>query len=573
MEQKRWKYCEGITHEMSIPNITLIDIFRKSADSYPERPSIYFQGKIKSYKEVEEKVNRFANSLKKLGVKKGDRVAVLMPNCPQFVISFWATLSLGAIITAISPLYTAKEIRYQLQDSEAKILISLDMFLNEIREIQHETKLEQVIISSIAEELPPITKVLYKLFIGIKNPKIKNEQRFKALVKEGKNTRIVTEMNPKEDVAVLQYTGGTTGIMKGAMLTHFNLVAQSNMIAVWDNWIVKPKEQYIMMGVLPFSHIFGLSASFLWGTITAALILLIPDARNLKNILDAINKCKPHFMNAVPILFQKLAEHPDIKKYDLSSLILCISGGEGLPQTTTQKFENVTGTVLIEGYGLSESSPVTHINPANREKRKIGSIGLPISNTLAMLVDLDTQEEIQEYGKTGELWIRSPCVMKGYWNAKEASEKVLVKGWLRTGDIATTDEEGFFRIVDRAKDMIIVSGYKVWPRDVEEVLYAHPAINMTGVIGIKDDRHSELVKAYLVAEPGHEELTLEEVREYCKKSLAAYKVPRQIEYVQDLPRTTLGKVLRKDLRKKSTEEQKTTSIPTPNRNMEIVKEK
>ncbi|MHA1305040.1 MAG: AMP-binding protein, partial [Candidatus Heimdallarchaeaceae archaeon] len=249
-------------------------------------------------------------------------------------------------------------------------------------------------------------------------------------------------------------------------------------------------------------------------------------------------------------MFLKIAEHPDADKYDLTSLVMCISGGETLPKTTVEKFERQTGNVLVEGYGLTESSPVTHINPADKKARKIGTIGMPIPNTMAMIVDTETGEEITEYGKPGELWIRGPSVMKGYWNNKEATDNVLVNGWLRTGDIATMDEDGYFSIVDRLKDMIIVSGYKVWPNEVEDVLYSHPAINMAAVIA-ETTEVQQIVKAVLVKEPGYDELTLEEVREYCKKYLAPYKVPRIIEYRDELPRTPLGKVLRKELRAES----------------------
>ncbi|NPD88198.1 MAG: long-chain fatty acid--CoA ligase [Asgard group archaeon] len=548
MPEKIWSYCEGIPDPVEIPEISVIDLFRQTADKFPDRNMTEFKGKYKSYPEIDEEINRFADSLKKLGVGKGDRVACLMPNCPQYIISFFATNSLGAIFTAISSLYTSKEIRYQLQDSEAKVIVTIDIFLDKIRDVIDDTKLEHVIVSSVADELPKITAFLYKNVIGRKNPKIKDEHKYKDLIKKGENKRIVPKIDPKEDVAVFQYTGGTTGVMKGAMLTNYNLLAQASTLPYWDIWLPeRPKGQYKISGCLPMSHIFGFSTSFLWTVATGGLLYLIPDPRQLEEVMASVSKHGIHFMFAVPVLYQKISEHPNIDKFDLSSLYLCISGGEALPLTTADNFEAVSKCILVEGYGLSESSPVTHVNPATSELKKVGTIGIPIPNTLAMIVDMDTQEEITEYGKEGELWIRSPSVMKGYWNNKEATDNSLVKGWLRTGDIATMDDKGYFSIVDRAKDMIIISGFKVWPSEVEDVLYAHPDINGAGVIQLKTET-GEQVKAVLVAEPGSKELTLKEIRDYCKKSMAPYKVPSSIEYRDELPRSTVGKVLRKDLR-------------------------
>ena len=548
MPKKIWSYCEGIPDEIEIPEMSLVEMFRNTSDKFPDRQLTEFEGKYKTYKQMDEEVNRFANSLQKLGVKKGDRVACLMPNCPQYIVAFFATNSLGAIFTAISALYTEKEIRYQLQDSEAKIIVTLDMFLDKVRAIKEETNLEYIIISSIADEISPLKGFLYKNVIARNNPKVRDELVYKDLIKNGENTRIVTKIDAKEDIAVLQYTGGTTGIMKGAMLTNYNLMSQATILPYWDIWLPsRPEGQYRISGCLPMSHIFGFSTSFLWTIAVGGLLFLLPDPRKIKAVMASIHKHKIHFMFAVPVLYQKIAEHPLISKHDLTSLYMCISGGESLPETTSNKFEETTKALLVEGYGLSESSPVTHVNPANKELRKLNSIGIPIPNTLAMIVDLDTQKEITEYGKVGELWVRGPSVMKGYWNNKEASNAVLVNGWLRTGDIATMDEKGYFSIVDRAKDMIIVSGYKVWPKDVEEVLYSHPDINMVGVVQVKTET-GEKVKAFLVAEPGCKELTQKEIKEFCRDKLAPYKIPTIIEYKEDLPRTVVGKVSRKELR-------------------------
>ena len=413
MTEKIWSYCEGIPDPVDIPEISVVELFRQTAEKFPERNMTEFKGKYKSYPEIEEEINRFANSLKELGVGKGDRVACMMVNCPQYIIAFFATNSLGAIFTAISSLYTSKEIRYQLQDSEAKVIVTLDLFLDKIREVKDDTKIEHIIVSSVGDELPGITAFLYKKVIGRKNPKVKDELKYQDLLKKGENKRIKTKIDPKEDAAVFQYTGGTTGVMKGAMLTNYNLISQASILPYWDIYLPKrPEGQYKISGCLPMSHIFGFSTSFLWTVATGGLLYLIPDPRQLEDLMASISKHGIHFMFAVPVLYQKIAEHPDIGKYDLSSLYMSISGGEALPLSTSEKFEAISDCILVEGYGLSESSPVTHINPPTAELKKVGSIGIPIPNTLAMIVDMDTQDEITEYGKEGELWIRSPGVMK-----------------------------------------------------------------------------------------------------------------------------------------------------------------
>ncbi len=548
MPEKIWNYCEGIPDTIEVPEISMIELFRQTVDKYPERNATHFKGKFMTYTEIEEDVNRLANALQDLGIKKGDTIAILTPNSPQFVVTFFATMSLGAVLTAISPLATVKEIRFQLQDSEAKAIIAMDLFLDKIREIKDDTNIEHIIVSSVADALPPVTAFLYKYVIGRKNPKVKGELVYKKVLKTADNKRINTKINVKDDVAVLQFTGGTTGIIKGAMLTHYNLIAQATILPYWDKWLPEvPKGQYQILGVLPLSHIFGLSTSFFWSIAVGGCLYLVPDPRDLDGLLVEIQNNSIQFMNAVPVLFQKLAEHPKIDKFDLTSLYMCISGGEALPETTSQKFEKASGCILIEGYGLSESSPVTHVNPANYDKRKVGSIGIPLPNTTSMIVDIDTHNEISEFGVPGELWIRGPSVMKGYWNNKEETENTLVKGWLRTGDIATYSEGGYFSIVDRAKDMISVSGYKVWPNEVEDILYTHPDINMVAVVSSKTET-GEMVKAVLVAEPGSKELTQSEIKEFCKEQLAAYKIPKIIEYRDELPRSPVGKVLRKLLR-------------------------
>ncbi|MBD3191190.1 MAG: AMP-binding protein [Candidatus Heimdallarchaeota archaeon] len=555
-----WKYHPNIPAEIDIPNKSIHEIFFDSVDECSDLPFLYFEGNTITYQEAGEKVQKLANALKNLGLKKGDRIALFMPNCPQYVIGYMSILSIGGIVTAISPLYTAKEIKHQLKDSGSKAILTLDMFLDKVREVREETNLEHVIASSIADELSSLKGILYRLVIGRKNPKIQDDElSYSQLLKDSSDTRISVKVNPKEDLAALQYTGGTTGVPKGAMLTHHNLVSQMVILHYWEEWIGGPIPgvQRANMGALPFSHIFGLTTAMLWPIYAGGSILLIPDPRKLEDVLKGIEKYNIQFFNAVPLLFQKLADHPKVGNYNLSSLRQCISGGCSLHPKVLEKFEEKTGATLVEGYGLSEASPVTHINPADRELRKI-NIGMPIPNTEAKIVDLESGEDLKEFSvkgdKTpaGELLIRGPQVMKGYWNRPEATNKVLTEdGWLRTGDVACMDKDGYFAIIDRLKDVIFTSGYQVWPLEVEEVLCNHPDISMAAVIPVTDDQGNELVKAVIVPENEESKPSKEELRAFCKKNLAPYKVPRFFEYREELPLSAVGKVLRRPLREEA----------------------
>ncbi|MEA2070690.1 MAG: long-chain fatty acid--CoA ligase [Asgard group archaeon] len=555
----RWKYHPNIPPEIPVPDKSIFEIFQDTVENHGEKPFLYFQGAQMSYNEAYEKVIRFANSLKELNCKKGDRIAILMPNCPQFVISYISSLSLGCIVTCISPLYAPQEIKYQLDDSGAKVLITLDNFLDNVFQIIDETPVENLIVSSIADELNPLKGLFYRLFIGRKYPsKRPKDLSYKSLIKNGQKIVPKADIDPREDLACLQYTGGTTGVPKGVMLTHRNLVSQMVVLDYWEEWIGGPIPgvQGRSIGALPFDHIFGLSTSFLWPLYAGQQIFLIPDPRKLEELMQTISKYDVHFFNAVPTLFQKLAESPKIENYDLSSLRLCISGGSALHPNTQELFEEKTGALLIEGYGLSEASPVTHVNPADKNIRQ-RDIGIPIPNTNAKIVSIHTNEDITSFednGKTkkGELCVKGEQVMKGYWNKPEATAKVLTEdGWLKTGDVAQMDEGGFFNIVDRLKDVIFTSGFQVWPLEVEKALCKHPDILMAAVIPVEDKEGNERVKAILVPAKGAEKHSLEEIRAFCKKYLAPYKVPRYIEYREELPLSPVGKILRRPLREEA----------------------
>jgi len=533
---------------LDIPHQSLSELFHTVAKKNKDKHALFFKGKFKTYAEVEEEVNRLSNSLQKLGIKKGDRVAVLLPNCPQFITAFFAVQSLGAIFTAFNPMYSAREIKHRLNDSQPKIFIMLNLFLDKIKTIEKEISVDHIIITSVARELPTKTRYIYKLMTMRKNIPLEKGINYSALLKEGENKKIDTPVNPEEDIAMLQYTGGTTGKPKGAMLTHKNLIAQTAVLRYWVTKLEKqPKGQKKVAGVLPYSHIFGLTSSFLWPISLGATTYLVPDPRKLEEVMKIIDNHGIHFLNCVPVFFQKFATHKNLHKYDLSSLYMNISGGESLPKETVTIFEKNVGSLLIEGYGLTEASPVTHINPPNKAERKIGSIGVTIPNTKTKIVNTETQKEITIPGSSGELLIKGPSVMKGYWNSNEETENPFQNGWLRTGDVVTKDENGYFTIIDRLKDMIIVSGYKVWPNEVEEILLTHPSILEAAVVGIKTKIGTKL-KATIVKKEEGQTLTIDELRTYCKKFLAPYKVPRLIEYQNELPRSSVGKVLRRELR-------------------------
>ena len=541
----------NIPKKLDIPNSSLIEMFRDIAGKNKDEKAVFFKGKFKTYRELEEEVNKFANSLKKLGVKKGDRVAVIFPNCPQFVTVFFAVNSLGAIFTAFNPMYTAREIKHRLNDCEPKVLIILDLFNDKINSIKDEIKVEHIVTSSVSDELPSALKILYKLSKLGKIEQIDDGISYKELLINGDNKKINTEINSNDDIAVIQYTGGTTGVPKGAMLTHKNLVSQATIIQFWKTGLkVQPEGQFKVAGVLPFSHIFGLTSSFIWPISEGGTIYLVPDPRKLEEIMKIIDKYGIHFLNCVPILFQKLATHSNIDKYDLSSIHLCISGGESLPGETVKIFEGKTNCLLIEGYGLTEASPVTHVNPPNEEDRKIGSIGVNVPNTISKIVDAENEKEITDLSKTGELWVKGPGVMKGYWKNKKETDSTIKNGWLRTGDIASKDKNGYYQIIDRLKDMIIVSGFKVWPNEVEEILQSHPSIKEAAVIPHITDIGTK-IKAVLVLNSGFNEITLDEIKSFCKDSLAPYKIPKMVEYTNELPRSSVGKLLRRKLKDKA----------------------
>jgi len=481
-----------------------------------------------------------------LGIRKGDRVALMLPNTPHYIISYFAVLKLGAIVVQMNPLYSKSEMEFILKDSSAKALITLDLFLDKVLQVKDNIPTKIFIIGRVKEFLNFPLNFLYSLkTIFSKIPPIPNDFHvFSSLLYT--NPKIIdVQINPKEDVAVLQYTGGTTGRPKGAMLTHFNLYANVKQLLAWTTNIDYGNERTLI--VIPLFHVYAMTVGMNYTLAIGGNVVLLPKF-DLKQVIEEIEKYKITNFPGVPAIYNAINNYEEISKYNLTSIKLCLSGAAPLPIQVKQQFEKITGAKLIEGYGLSEASPVTHANPIYGENRE-GSIGLPLPDTDAKIVDLKTGEELPP-GKEGELIINGPQVMKGYWNNEEETKQVLKDGWLFTGDIAKMDEDGYFYIVDRKKDMIIVHGFNVYPRNIEEVLYKHPKIKEAAVVGIKKPEIAdEIVKAYVVVKEG-ETLTKEELLSYLKEHLTYYEIPSEIEFTSEIPKSLIGKPLRRVLREK-----------------------
>jgi long-chain acyl-CoA synthetase len=545
---KPWiaNYPPEIAASLEYPRVPLTYFLEQAAKNYPNHNALYFLGKRITYHELLTMSYQFAHALMKRGVKKGDRVAIMLPNSPQAVIAYYGALFAGAIVVQTNPLYTERELAYQMNDSGTEIIITLDLLYNRVMNVKPSTPLKRVIITSVADFLPFIKKQLYPLVQrkqGIK-PQVRYSDEvepFLSLLKESATTPVHVEIDPDRDLALLQYTGGTTGTAKGVMLSHKNLVANAvQCTAVL--YKMKPGKEKVL-GVLPLFHVYGMTAVMNKGIKMAAEIILVPKF-DVKQILTLINKKKPTLFPGAPTMYIALINHPDLQKYDISSIEACVSGSAPLPLEVQQRFEELTGGKLVEGYGLTEASPVTHSNPLWGH-RISGSIGLPWPDTDCKIVDPATGEELPQ-GEIGELAVKGPQVMEGYWNRQEETAAVLRDGWLLTGDIAYMDEKGYFYIVDRKKDMIIAGGYNIYPREVEEVLFEHPDVQEAAVVGVPDPYRGETVKAFIVVKQGHE-VSAEALDQHCRKRLAAYKVPRQYEFRKELPKTMVGKVLRRQL--------------------------
>jgi len=549
MEKPWLKFYEPhVPEHLDYPETTMPAVLEETARKYPDHTALIFNNAEISFREYNEAVDRFAAALQGLGVKKGDRVAVHLLNCPQFPIAYYAVLRIGGIVVPCNPVYTAREMRHQLKDSGAEVIVTLSMMYPIIKQIRAETKLRHVIVANIKTYLPPLLRILFTLFkekkgghrVDISGDA--NTYWFTDVLAKGPARPQPVELS-WDDTAVLMYTGGTTGISKGAELTHQNILVNAQQCKVW---ISAGEAEDISLTALPLYHSFAMTTCMNMDTLIGAAMLLIPNPRDLEDVLKSITKHKPTFYPGVPAMYVAINNYPDLSKYDVGSIKACVSGAAGLPVEVQKRFQELTGAKLVEGYGLSEATPVTHANPIYGENR-VGTIGVPWPDTEVKIVDVETGEQVLGAGEAGELCIHGPQVMKGYWNMPEETANTLREGWLYTGDIAVMDEDGYFKIVDRKKDMILgAGGFNVYPREIEDVLYEHPKVLEVAAAGIPVAGKGERVKVYVVLKEG-ETATEEEIIAFCRENLAPYKVPKFVEFRTDLPKTMVGKILRRVL--------------------------
>jgi len=549
MEKPWLKFYEPhVPEHIDYPEIVMPAALEETARKYPDHTALIFNNAKIAFREYNEAVDRFAAALQGLGVKKGDRVAVHLLNCPQFPIAYYAVLRIGGIVVPCNPVYTAREMRHQVRDSGAEVMVTLSLMYPIIKQIRAETELRHVIVANIKTYLPPLLRILFTLLkekkgghrVDISGDA--NTYWFTDVLDKGPAKPQPVELTG-DDTAVLMYTGGTTGVSKGAQLTHQNILVNACQCKVW---ISAGEAEDISLTALPLYHSFAMTTCMNLDTLVGAAMLLIPNPRDLKDILKNITKHKPTFYPGVPAMYVAINNYPDLSKYDLSSIKSCVSGAAGLPVEVQKRFQELTGAKLAEGYGLSEATPVTHANPIYGDNR-VGTIGVPWPDTEAKIVDIETGEKVLGVDEAGELCIRGPQVMKGYWNMPEETANSLREGWLYTGDIAIMDEDGYFKIVDRKKDMILgAGGFNVYPREIEDVLYEHPKVLEVAAAGIPVAGKGERVKVYVVLKES-ETATEEEIIAFCRENLAPYKVPKFVEFRTELPKTMVGKILRRVL--------------------------
>ena len=555
MESKPWlkNYPPQVKEHLEYPNTPLTHLLYSAMSDFPQQTAIIFFGSKFSYLELWQQVRQFAAALSSLGVKKGDRVALMLPNCPQAVIAYFGSLLIGAVVVQNNPLYVERELEFQLKDSGSETIVAYDLLHTRIMNVKNKTPLKNIIFTGLQEYMPFPKNILYmyrnrKQGKSFDLPQGTGIYRWRDFLSKGQGVRLPEVDVLPEDLALLQYTGGTTGVAKGAMLTHRNLMANTYQVMTW--MLDGKRGQEKMLCALPFFHVYGMTVAMNVGIALAAELIILPKFE-VKLALETIKKYRPSFFPGAPTMYVAINNYPQVSSYNISSIRSCISGSAPLPLEVQETFESLTGGRLVEGYGLSETSPVTHCNPLIDSLRRNGTVGLPLPDTEVKIVDTETLEELPP-GCVGELAVRGPQVMLGYWNRPEVTATTLRDGWLYTGDMAQMSEDGYFTIVDRKKDIIIAGGFNIYPREVEEVLYQHPAIQEVAVTGVKDDYRGETVKAYLVLKPG-QEVSAEEIIRFSRSKLAAYKVPRQIEFRPELPKTMVGKVLKRQLQEETRE--------------------
>ena len=557
MDERPWfkQYDPGVPRSIVYPAVPLTHLLTEAARRFPDRPCTVFKGAALTYRQMDQMTDQLAAALAELGVSKGKAVGLFMPNVPQFVLAFFAILKAGGVVVATNPLYTPREIVHQLADSGVELMLVTSNFYRKVKEAQPKTHLQRLVVTNIKEGLPPLLRVLFTL---AKEKKDGHRVQLEAgdlwmqdLLKAHKGAeRPKLELGP-DDVAIFQYSGGTTGISKAAIGLHRNLVANALQIQSWMP-DVRPGEEIVLLAI-PLFHVYGMVAGMMFAIASAASMIMVPNPRDMADVLHSIARYRPTIYPGVPTMYNAINNHPDViaGKVDVSSIRACISGSAPLMRETKERFEKLTGGKLVEGYGLSEAPTATHCNPLQGGGRT-GSIGLPFPDTDCRVISLDDGVTALGVGEIGELVIKGPNVMRGYHNMPTETANTLREGWLYTGDIARMDDDGFFYIVDRKKELIKPGGYQVWPREVEEVIAENPKVLEAGVAGVPDAYRGETVKAWVVVKPG-ETLTEEELKAWCKERLAPFKVPTFVEFRSELPKTTVGKILRRELVKQEGE--------------------
>jgi long-chain acyl-CoA synthetase len=544
-------YPDGLDYQTPLSIKPLHELLLESAHNYPDNICLDFKGRLYSYREIAHKAKCFAHSLQQMGAQKGAHIGLFMPNCPQFVIAYYGALMAGCVVVNYNPLYSKTELANQINDSNTEIMVTLNiaMLYDKISPLLAEdcfkqTCLKKVIIGDLSKVLPKSKAALYKMLKWKELSHVPDDDKHYQFAKllQGDEIANLPQLDPISTIAVLQYTGGTTGVPKGVMLSHANLVANVEMCARW--FFNARLGHETIMGVLPFFHVFAMTAIMNYGISCGFRIILHPRFE-MKALLHDITRKKPTIMAGVPTMFAAMLNYPKLAEYNLSSLQMCISGGAGLPLEVKKNFESATNCTLVEGYGLSESSPVVACNPLVGVN-KAGSIGLPFPHTEIVIMDKDDGTTKLAIGEVGEICIRGAQVMLGYWNNPNATNEVLRDNLLYSGDIGYMDNDGYVFVVDRKKEMIISCGYNIYPRQIEEALYTHPNVLECAVIGIADQMKGEVPKAFIVKRAGTE-LTQAELRTYLKGRIAAYAVPHEYEFVESLPKSIIGKILKKEL--------------------------
>lgn len=557
--EKPWlkSYEDGVPTTIDVPKQPLHNMLEVSSVKYADRPAIVFKGREISYRKLNQLADAVASALVANGFKKGDRAVIYMVNMPQFVISYYGILKAGGIVIATNPLYSERELEHQLVDCGAETVFVMSLYYEKLKNVQQRgrTNIKRVIVTNIKEYLPYHLKLLFTLARdrqqGHKVDLRQGDIWFQDLLANGEKAPAVDTTITGDDVAILQYTGGTTGVAKGAIGLHRNLVANTHACRGWLT-DVKLGDEVVLISI-PLFHSFGLIVALSLGVLIGATCVLIPDPRDQGDVLGSINKYKPSVFPGVPSMYIAINNNPDVAegKYDIKSIRVCISSSAPLMLETKLRFEELTGGKLIEGYGLTEAHVATHGNPIHGEYRE-GSIGLPFPGVECRIVDALGGEKEMQVDEIGEMVIKSPSIMQGYWQLPTETTNALRDGWLFTGDIARMDQDGYFYIEDRKKDMIIAGGYNVYPREVEEVLLTHPAVMEVAVAGVPDPYRGETVKAWIVKKEG-DETDAETIIDWSKNHLAKYKYPRIIEFREELPKTGVGKVLKRELIREESE--------------------